>query len=61
MKRYTQLPQVVLGAAFSWAIPMAYMASIGSVPLEAWLYLPRILFGLWLMTLCMPWLIEMMI
>ncbi|WP_209327191.1 4-hydroxybenzoate octaprenyltransferase [Pseudoalteromonas sp. PA2MD11] len=37
MKRYTQLPQVVLGAAFSWAIPMAYMASIGSVPLEAWL------------------------
>lgn len=37
MKRYTQLPQVVLGAAFSWAIPMAYMASIGSVPIEAWL------------------------
>ncbi len=37
MKRFTQLPQVVLGAAFSWAIPMAYMATIGHVPVEAWL------------------------
>ena len=26
MKRYTHLPQVVLGAAFSWSIPMAFMA-----------------------------------
>ncbi|MBF7686929.1 4-hydroxybenzoate octaprenyltransferase [Acinetobacter rathckeae] len=26
MKRYTHLPQVVLGAAFSWAIPMAFTA-----------------------------------
>lgn len=26
MKRYTYLPQVFLGAAFSWAIPMAYTA-----------------------------------
>lgn len=26
MKRYTYLPQVVLGAAFSWAIPMAFTA-----------------------------------
>ena len=26
MKRYTHLPQVVLGAAFGWAIPMAFMA-----------------------------------
>lgn len=26
MKRFTHLPQVVLGAAFSWAIPMAYVA-----------------------------------
>src|SRR5210317_1941904 len=24
MKRYTHFPQVVLGAAFSWAVPMAY-------------------------------------
>ncbi|GAA59206.1 4-hydroxybenzoate octaprenyltransferase [Pseudoalteromonas sp. BSi20652] len=37
MKRYTQLPQVVLGAAFGWAIPMAYMASINAVPSQAWL------------------------
>ncbi len=26
MKRYTYLPQVVLGAAFSWGIPMAFVA-----------------------------------
>ncbi|MFG6138908.1 MULTISPECIES: 4-hydroxybenzoate octaprenyltransferase [Halomonas] len=37
MKRYTHLPQVVLGAAFSWAIPMAFGAVLGHVPLEAWL------------------------
>jgi 4-hydroxybenzoate polyprenyltransferase len=37
MKRYTQLPQLVLGAAFGWAIPMAYMASVDAVPLSAWL------------------------
>lgn len=36
MKRYTHLPQVVLGAAFSWAIPMAYMASNNAVPAQAW-------------------------
>jgi 4-hydroxybenzoate polyprenyltransferase len=27
MKRYTQLPQVVLGAAFSWSIPMVFVAT----------------------------------
>ncbi|MBQ4834011.1 4-hydroxybenzoate octaprenyltransferase [Pseudoalteromonas sp. MMG010] len=37
MKRFTHLPQVVLGAAFGWAIPMAYMASTGTVPMQAWL------------------------
>ncbi|MBB3230670.1 4-hydroxybenzoate octaprenyltransferase [Halomonas stenophila] len=37
MKRYTHLPQVVLGAAFSWAIPMAFGAVLGRVPVEAWL------------------------
>jgi len=36
MKRYTHLPQVVLGAAFSWAIPMAFMASQQQVPAIAW-------------------------
>jgi 4-hydroxybenzoate polyprenyltransferase len=29
MKRYTQLPQVVLGAAFGWAIIMAFAAQAG--------------------------------
>ena len=37
MKRYTHLPQVVLGAAFSWAIPMAFAAETNSVPAIAWL------------------------
>ncbi len=37
MKRYTHLPQVFLGAAFGWAIPMVYMASSGDIPFEAWL------------------------
>lgn len=36
MKRYTHLPQVVLGAAFSWAIPMVFMASQQHVPTIAW-------------------------
>lgn len=37
MKRYTHLPQVVLGAAFSWAIPMAFGAVQQDVPPVAWL------------------------
>lgn len=36
-KRYTQLPQVVLGAAFGWAIPMAFAAVQGAVPKVGWL------------------------
>lgn len=37
MKRYTHLPQVFLGAAFSWSIPMAYTA-VGATPdLTCWL------------------------
>ncbi len=36
MKRYTHLPQVVLGAAFGWAIPMAFMAVLETVPTYAW-------------------------
>ncbi|MEX2961834.1 4-hydroxybenzoate octaprenyltransferase [Microbulbifer sp. TYP-18] len=36
-KRYTHLPQVVLGAAFSMGIPMAFAASTGAVPPQAWL------------------------
>lgn len=37
MKRYTHLPQVVLGAAFGWAIPMGWAAVSGHVPLNGWL------------------------
>jgi 4-hydroxybenzoate polyprenyltransferase len=36
LKRFTHLPQVALGAAFSWAIPMAFMAVNQYVPLWAW-------------------------
>lgn len=36
MKRYTHLPQVVLGAAFGWSIPMAFTAITGSVPVWGW-------------------------
>ena len=36
MKRYTHLPQVVLGAAFGWSIPMAFMAVQETVPTYAW-------------------------
>lgn len=37
MKRYTHWPQLVLGMAFSWAIPMAFSAQTGAIPLTAWL------------------------
>jgi 4-hydroxybenzoate polyprenyltransferase len=36
-KRYTHMPQVVLGAAFGWSIPMAFAAVTGAVPPVAWL------------------------
>ncbi len=37
MKRYTHLPQVHLGAAFGWAVPMAFAAQTGAVAPVAWL------------------------
>lgn len=37
MKRYTHLPQVVLGAAFAWSIPMAFAAIREELPRETWL------------------------
>lgn len=37
MKRLHSLPQVHLGAAFGWAIPMAYAAVSNTLPLLAWL------------------------
>ncbi len=36
-KRYTSLPQVMLGAAFGWSIPMAFAAVQGTVPALGWL------------------------
>jgi 4-hydroxybenzoate polyprenyltransferase len=36
-KRYTDYPQVVLGAAFGWAIPMAFAAVQNTVPPVGWL------------------------
>ena len=37
LKRYTYLPQVYLGMAFGWGIPMAFAAVQGEVPLLGWL------------------------
>ena len=37
MKRYTHLPQLVLGAAFSWGMPMAFMAIQLQLPPLVWL------------------------
>ena len=39
MKRYTYLPQIHLGIAFGWAVPMAFAAQTNSVPPIAWLVL----------------------
>jgi 4-hydroxybenzoate polyprenyltransferase len=36
MKRITHLPQIVLGIAFSWSIPMAFAASINALPSALW-------------------------
>jgi len=44
MKRHTHLPQVVLGAAFSWGIPMAFAAQRNALPPALWLlYLGNLL------------------
>lgn len=44
MKRYTHLPQVYLGAAFGWSIPMAFAAQTGEVPVVAWVMFTANLF-----------------
>ncbi|MGV0006064.1 MAG: 4-hydroxybenzoate octaprenyltransferase [Candidatus Porifericomitaceae bacterium WSBS_2022_MAG_OTU9] len=36
-KRYLPIPQLVLGLAFSWSIPMAFIAVLGEMPNHAWL------------------------
>lgn len=37
MKRHSHLPQVVLGAAFAWGVPMAFAAQSNALPPELWL------------------------
>lgn len=37
IKRWVSIPQFVLGAAFGWAVPMAFAAQTGSTPQLAWL------------------------
>lgn len=36
MKRWTHFPQLFLGAAFGWAVPMAFMAIQSDIPDFAW-------------------------
>lgn len=36
MKRYTHLPQVVLGLAWGWSIPMAFAAQANNLPWQLW-------------------------
>lgn len=47
MKRLMQLPQLVLGVAFSWSVPMAFAATSDNIPYSAWfLFLTCILWPL---------------
>jgi 4-hydroxybenzoate polyprenyltransferase len=43
MKRYTHVPQLVLGAAFAWSIPMAFAAQSNSLPPALWLLYTAVL------------------
>lgn len=46
MKRFTFFPQVYLGLAFGWAVPMVFAAQTESIPIAAWLlYLATILWA----------------
>ncbi len=37
IKRWVSIPQFILGAAFGWAVPMAFAAQTGETPQLAWL------------------------
>ncbi len=37
IKRFVSIPQFILGAAFGWAVPMAFAAQTGNTPQVAWL------------------------
>ena len=42
MKRVTYLPQVHLGLAFGWAVPMSFAAQTNTVPVVGWLMLAAV-------------------
>ncbi|MCF6253711.1 MAG: 4-hydroxybenzoate octaprenyltransferase [Thiomicrorhabdus sp.] len=47
MKRHTHWPQAFLGAAFAWAIPMAFAAVLNEVPWQVWpLFLATLIWSL---------------
>ena len=37
LKRILSAPQLFLGVAFGWAIPMSFSANLGYVPIKGWL------------------------
>lgn len=39
LKRFFPVPQLYLGLCFGWAVPMAFAATLGSVPRVGWLIL----------------------
>ena len=44
LKQFTYFPQLCLGVAFSWSIPMVFAAQQGNVPIVAWLlFLPAVI------------------
>ena len=46
-KRWTNLPQLILGLAFAMSVPMAFSAQTGTVPASAgWIFLATILWTL---------------
>ena len=47
LKQFTYLPQLCLGVAFSWSIPMVFAAQTGNVPMVAWfLFLPAVIWSI---------------
>lgn len=45
-KRFIAAPQLILGAAFGWGVPMAFAAETGEIPRLAWLiFLTAVIWG----------------
>jgi len=46
-KRYFAAPQLALGVAFAWGVPMAFAAELGEVPRLGWLlFLTAVIWGI---------------